>query len=735
MKKIRLVLLFHLVLMAFAGFAQTEIPSDRDTTHSWELPRELLDSQWTKLYEQGKIPWLPEITLDTQLTYLADPQGQMNLEQVRTSTQARAFRPYDPFQVKLHPEYVYWVKAYLHNPSQREFKGLITFHVRFDRIDLYQSQPEESTFLHFQTGQKVLPKYKNAILETGRNGIYLDFPANYTSEIYIRLDQRDQIGSSWKPIRQITPQLSHGVAVRDRVEQQKAVDLLFLGVFLAFAIYHLFLFYRIQEQEYLYYALLIFSYAIWISTDRYLLYEWVSGFVGYSLLGSLGMVAAIYFLFHFTDQFLDLKRNLPQYRYFLHKWLNGLWIMLIYGLLKEGWHPASWEHVAEEIEWMYSLFTWLWGAVYMLALVFVSWLLYKRKYRPATYYWFSFSLYYLFMIGLAMLHILQEASLLQANPINIFPYTHQININIGINALLLYIFSFAIGEKISRLRREKTQAIQEKLRFQENTNRLLQKKVDERTQDLRRANAALGEKNETLVELNEELTALNEEKDNLIKVVAHDLGSPLAAINLYLGLINKQEDRLSESQKDYLQTIHYSTQGLITMVRRILDVNAIETNGPRMRLEKTDVCRLIDETIKNFQGMAQRKDLELNKCYEVCPAYIQADRNYLKQVLENLISNAIKFSPLDRKISLQVVCEQEKIRIEVQDQGPGISEEDQKHLFEKYRKLGAKPTAGENSTGLGLSIVKKYTEAMKGKVWCRSKFREGATFILEFECF
>ena len=102
------------------------------------------------------------------------------------------------------------------------------------------------------------------------------------------------------------------------------------------------------------------------------------------------------------------------------------------------------------------------------------------------------------------------------------------------------------------------------------------------------------------------------------------------------------------------------------------------------------------------------------------------------QVLENLVSNAVKYSPPGKNIFVRLKRHAEAVRVEVQDEGPGLSAEDQKKLFGKFARLSAKPTGGEHSTGLGLSIVKKMVEAMNGRVWCESELGRGATFIVEF---
>ncbi|MBD1209646.1 MAG: sensor histidine kinase [Ignavibacteria bacterium] len=123
--------------------------------------------------------------------------------------------------------------------------------------------------------------------------------------------------------------------------------------------------------------------------------------------------------------------------------------------------------------------------------------------------------------------------------------------------------------------------------------------------------------------------------------------------------------------------------------------------------------------------------------HESIDAAILADEFALHQVFDNLISNAIKFSPKWSKVVVRMVRHlsesgEAKVRIEIQDEGPGLTEQDKLKLFSKFARLSAKPTGQESSTGLGLSIVKRLVEAMGGQVWCESEHGKGATFIVEF---
>ena len=137
---------------------------------------------------------------------------------------------------------------------------------------------------------------------------------------------------------------------------------------------------------------------------------------------------------------------------------------------------------------------------------------------------------------------------------------------------------------------------------------------------------------------------------------------------------------------------------------------------------------LLEERVKICQTVAQRKNIRLHAIYSELPEAM-FDENRINQVVDNLISNAVKFSPPDTDIYISLEKEGETGKVSVRDQGPGISEEDQTKLFGEFQKLSARPTGDESSTGLGLSIVKKIIDAHKGNIWVESKLGEGSTFI------
>lgn len=234
---------------------------------------------------------------------------------------------------------------------------------------------------------------------------------------------------------------------------------------------------------------------------------------------------------------------------------------------------------------------------------------------------------------------------------------------------------------------------------------------------------------------NKRLSALNEEKNHLIKILAHDLRSPISHVEGLSQLLLLKGDNLKDEQKKHLNLILNASLRLNKMISNILDVDAIENERINIFLEKIEVVETTKNILETFERSAQLKNIKLHFLPLESISYIKADMLLYTEIIENLISNAIKFSPPDKSIFVSVKEENGWVTTSIKDEGPGLSNEDKLLVFRKFQKLSAKPTAGEQSTGLGLSIVKKYTELMYGKIKYDSVFGEGTRFSVQFEVF
>lgn len=236
-------------------------------------------------------------------------------------------------------------------------------------------------------------------------------------------------------------------------------------------------------------------------------------------------------------------------------------------------------------------------------------------------------------------------------------------------------------------------------------------------------------------EKNENLARLNKEKNEFLGIAAHDLKNPLSAIKGLAELIEKFNTDLSpEEIVDSAQQIRISSEFMFQIIMDLLDINAIEEGRFNLNMSDFEPDIILNMVVNKFTPSAVKKEITLNISSGCAGININADAGKVQQVLDNLISNAIKFSPfgLNIWISSEQIQSDGMVRITVKDEGPGISEEDKKKLFKKFSKLTARPTNEENSTGLGLSIVKRLVEEMNGKIYCESELGHGAAFVVEF---
>jgi signal transduction histidine kinase len=255
--------------------------------------------------------------------------------------------------------------------------------------------------------------------------------------------------------------------------------------------------------------------------------------------------------------------------------------------------------------------------------------------------------------------------------------------------------------------------------------------LHEANQTITQMHQEVEKQKDEILRKNEELLILNNEKNNLIGIVAHDLKSPLNQIRGLLSIMKMTSANLTDEALSYIQMMEDSSGRLSDMIGKILDVEAIESQQLNLRLEKTDLTTILSSLSERYLHAAREKKIEICRTFpDACKALV--DAGYAEQVFENLLSNAIKFSPRDKRVFLKITQHNGSAICEIRDEGPGLTESDKKMLFGKYQKLSARPTGNETSTGLGLSIVKKFVEAMQGRIWCESEAGKGASFFVSF---
>jgi signal transduction histidine kinase len=210
--------------------------------------------------------------------------------------------------------------------------------------------------------------------------------------------------------------------------------------------------------------------------------------------------------------------------------------------------------------------------------------------------------------------------------------------------------------------------------------------------------------------------------------MSHELRTPLNAI---IGFSEVLSDRmfgeLNEKQEEYLQDIHASGQHLLSLINDILDLSKIEAG--RMELELTDfhLPTAIDNALILVRERAGRRGIRLSSTLDESLDTIRADERKVKQVLLNLLSNALKFTPEGGRIEVRAELNEAMVAISVTDTGVGIAPEDQEAIFEEFRQVGTADKKVEG-TGLGLALSRKFVELHGGRIWVKSHVGEGSTF-------
>ncbi|MBP9180735.1 MAG: tetratricopeptide repeat-containing sensor histidine kinase [Bacteroidia bacterium] len=229
---------------------------------------------------------------------------------------------------------------------------------------------------------------------------------------------------------------------------------------------------------------------------------------------------------------------------------------------------------------------------------------------------------------------------------------------------------------------------------------------------------------------NQQLSVLDEEKSNLMRLVAHDLKSPLSRINLLSQLLSHKDYKTEEEFLQYTNFITETSRESLEMINKFLSIDRSDWVDIQIHKEPIDVRDLITKKVNRFIPDAQTKNISIIPHIAVNDVVLNTDLQCMRQILSNLINNAIKFAPIGSSIVITVLDDDHHFIFEVKDNGPGIPAEQQKSLFNKYQLLTNKPTGNETSSGLGLYIVKRLVDRLGGEIWVKSEPGKGTSFFV-----
>jgi signal transduction histidine kinase len=228
-----------------------------------------------------------------------------------------------------------------------------------------------------------------------------------------------------------------------------------------------------------------------------------------------------------------------------------------------------------------------------------------------------------------------------------------------------------------------------------------------------------------------QIEALNHEKQQLISLVSHDLRSPLNRAFALSELLLMDPESLTEFQKDYLEKMRLVIADGLAMMRNLVDYRNLEFRSIDILPEKINVRDFLDKLIREFQSIADKKEIDIQTTHTDQDLWITSDKQCLDRILANLVSNALKFSTPGKKVLIRTVKKSDQaVQIEIEDEIGGFSREEEKTLFSKFKKYKAQPTGNESSTGLGLFVANAMAERIGGTIACQTIETVGSTFIV-----
>ncbi|MFA6233715.1 MAG: PAS domain-containing sensor histidine kinase [Bacteroidota bacterium] len=251
--------------------------------------------------------------------------------------------------------------------------------------------------------------------------------------------------------------------------------------------------------------------------------------------------------------------------------------------------------------------------------------------------------------------------------------------------------------------------------------------------ELLNLNAEMHDVSRELQRRNVQLEELNKQKNQFLGIAAHDLRNPLGVIMAFSEiLLDDAADTLTVGQRDILSTMRESSQFMLTLINNLLDISAIESGKLNLDLAATDFAELIRKNLARNSFLAVKKGIRIEQEIAADLPMLVIDAGKCEQVLNNLVTNAVKFSASGTVVTVNCSREHDTVVLSVQDQGQGIPDEELGKLFKPFSRTSVRSTAGETSTGLGLAIVKRILDGHGASIEVRSAVGEGSCFTITF---
>jgi signal transduction histidine kinase len=231
-------------------------------------------------------------------------------------------------------------------------------------------------------------------------------------------------------------------------------------------------------------------------------------------------------------------------------------------------------------------------------------------------------------------------------------------------------------------------------------------------------------------EIKAELQQLKDEKYHLLKLINHDIRSPFNRLFALLQLFELESGELSDQQNEYLDSMYLSILSGLEMIQNLRDMRELDANHIEIAPTETNVRNMIDASIRTFSKQIELKKIQISTNYQGDLLTIFTDEYYLQRVVENVFSNAIKFSKEGKKVEVLVHGDNSSLLISIRDFGEGIKHDEEVMLFQKFKKLSSFATGGEGSLGLGLYNAMALIKMMNGNISLNREVEPGASFTI-----
>jgi signal transduction histidine kinase len=238
---------------------------------------------------------------------------------------------------------------------------------------------------------------------------------------------------------------------------------------------------------------------------------------------------------------------------------------------------------------------------------------------------------------------------------------------------------------------------------------------------------------DTIVKNLDEIKTMDALRRDLVANVSHDLRTPLSTIHGYIEtLIIKAESLTTEERKEYLQTVLTSTERLRKLVEELFELSKLEAKQTRPKPEPFSLSELVQDIGQKYHIIAKQKNLSFECMFPKDIPLVVADIAMIDRIIQNLVDNAIKFTPSGGTVRIELIRISDAITVQISDTGTGILPEDIPHIFDRYNKGSQKNILQNDGAGLGLAIVKKILEVHDLSIDVQSRVNEGTslTFLL-----